>query len=191
MKAQVLLACCLAGSSCPPGQAWLSQTLCAAMPATPLRARSARHALEQVHCEIVACVYKCLACSFSCLVAWPDAFGAQAKTVACLRVSNRPGHSHWSVCLLGQACAEQARSIALQLAIATAHAARCHSGAAASTSGVAVAAAARGPRTGGWREQLQVYKQLSKFRLSALVVSTAAAGYVMGAPAAIARVWLF
>ena len=142
--------------------------------------------IEQVHCEIAACVHKCLACSFSCLVAWPDAFGAQAKTAACLRVSDRPGHSHRSVCLLGQACAEQARSLALQLAITTAHAARCHSGAAASTSGVAAAAAARGPRTGGWREQLQVYKQLSKFRLSALVVSTAAAGYVMGAPAAIA-----
>ena len=80
------------------------------------------------------------------------------------------------------------RSIALQLAGAAAHAVRCHSGAAASTSGVAAAAAAaaRMPRTGGWREQLLVYKQLSKFRLSALVVSTAAAGFVMGAPAAIA-----
>lgn len=142
---------------------------------------------EQVHCSVFACVCKRLACSSSCSFAWPDTFGAQARTMACLQASGCPGHSNWSVCLLRQACAEQARSIALQLAGATAHAARCHSGAAASTSGVATAAAAASaPRTGGWREQLLVYKQLSKFRLSALVVSTAAAGYVTGAPAAIA-----
>ena len=111
--------------------------------------------------------------------------------MACLQASDCPGHFLRSQCLLRQACAEQARSIALQLAGATAHAARCHSGAAASTSGAAAAAAAaHAPRTGGWREQLLVYKQLSKFRLSALVVSTAAAGYVMGAPATIASSWL-
>lgn len=87
------------------------------------------------------------------------------------------------------ACASHAHRWGQQAAGSVYHAARCHSGAAASTSGAAglagaALAAAQGSGAGlGWREQLRVYKQLSKFRLSALVVSTAAAGFVMGAHA--------
>jgi len=85
------------------------------------------------------------------------------------------------------ACASHARLWGQQAAGSMCHAARCQSGAAASTSGAAgpagaALAAAQGGVAGlGWREQLRVYEQLSKFRLSALVVSTAAAGFWMGA----------
>ncbi len=85
------------------------------------------------------------------------------------------------------ACASHARLWGQQAAGSMCNAARCQSGAAASTSGAAGAAgaaltAAQGRAAGlGWRQQLRVYEQLSKFRLSALVVSTAAAGFWMGA----------
>lgn len=57
---------------------------------------------------------------------------------------------------------------------------------AVATGGIAAAAAgAAGVPARGWRELAQVYKQLSKARLSLLVVSTSAAGYVLGSPEAV------
>lgn len=164
-----------------------------------------------------------------------------AKAGSAVALAVRSHANHLCMNALGQASAEQARSLSQQLAVSVLHAARCYSGAAASTSaqgepyllslgcsvmcsvfqrakpllqahtdllrlchlpaactgaaaatsgGTAVAAAATlasAPHAFAklaLRDRLQVFKQLSKFRLSALVVSTTAAGFVMGEPAA-------